>query len=216
MTFKANYKSVIAVGGFNPTILTPDFLGDYCLFRSDEEPRGSTTPVLAEIVYGNIRFLAELNRLQITLSEIENFEGIFPIDVMIKYLEVLKYTPLSLFGINFNYQLSEINEPNVKQALKEPFQLEKTFGFVPSSVVLRATKPNGDGLSLNELTVTQHVTTEIKNSLKFSFGNEIITVNENYEVSGLDKNRERISAIIDNYPKLLENNSKLIKLIGGL
>lgn len=215
MIFKANYKSVIAIGGFNPTILTPDFLRDYCSFRSDHEPLGRTTPILAEIVYGNIKFLAELNRFQIFLDEIEGFEGIFPIDTMIKYLEVLKYTPLTLFGINFNYQLSDINERIIRQALKNPFQLEKTFGFIPSSVLLSATKPNGDGLSLSELTVTHNLKPEIKNSVRISFSNKILTVNENYELSGLDIDRDRIGAIIENYPVFLENNSTLIKLIGG-
>ncbi len=71
MEIKANYHSVIAIGGFNPAILTPDFLREYCSFQSDHEPTGLTTPVTTKLKYGNIEFVMELNRFQIKLEEIE-------------------------------------------------------------------------------------------------------------------------------------------------
>lgn len=215
MKIKNNYKSVVAIGGFNPSILTPGFLHQYCSFKSDYKPDGRTTPVLSEIKFGNIHFLMELNKFQILLQPIDNFEKDYPLSIILSYLNILEYTPLLILGVNFNYSISEIDKSSLRAALKDPFQLNKVFDITPTFVLFKAIKPNSQGLELNELTFVHDFTPDIKNRVQITFSESFITINDNYEVAGLDADRQRTKIIADNYSKCFEHNIKLNKQIGG-
>ena len=64
MKIQLNFKSVVVIGAFNPSILTPAFLKECCEFNTTHEPTGRTTPVASEISYGNTKFLLELSKFQ--------------------------------------------------------------------------------------------------------------------------------------------------------
>lgn len=61
MKIKPNFHSVVILGGFNPSILTPTFLKQFCDFKTEQNPTGHTTAVMTEIKYGNLLFQMELN-----------------------------------------------------------------------------------------------------------------------------------------------------------
>ena len=204
---------MVAIGGFNPTILTPDFLRDYCSFHSDHSPAGRTTPVLAEISFGNIQFLMELSKFQILLKPATDFTTDFPIDIMLNYLNVLRYTPLVLLGVNLNYALSGLDEQRVKQSLKDPFQLGKAFDITPTSVALTANQPNGKDLELTEVSLAHQLDPMVKQNIKITFVEGSLIINENYEVAQLEKNRETIEIIRHKYPAFLLSHKALTKRI---
>ncbi len=208
---KINYKSTVTIGGFNPTILTPDFLRECCSYKSEHTPKGQTTPVLTEIKFGNVHFLMELNKFQIQLLDIKDFSELFPLDLIEKYLDVLQYTPLKLFGINLNYSVYDINIDHVVSLLKDPFSVGSNLGIVPYSVLLGAKKPNGDGLSLNELTIVHQIDNDIKNSIKFSVKTDCVTINNNFEVDRLESDRTRTKLLTSRYEEILSKNDELLK-----
>lgn len=216
MKFEINYKSIIAIGGFNPTILTPDFLSEYCSFKSDHTPSGQTTFVATEVIYGNIKFQMELNRFQILLENIQDFKEKYPIEIMLAYLNVLKYTPLSLIGINFNYSLSDINKDATIELLKDPYKTGECFNIIPTSISLTLKRPNGGGLTLSETKFMHFLDNNIKNNIRIIFDQNMLKINNNYEVGDLGKERDRVNILFSNYNDLFERNQQLINIIGNL
>ena len=73
MNVKNNFLSIIGLGNFNPSILTPKFLSEVCEFEFKEKPKGKITPVVTNIKYGNLQFIVELEKLQILERDVSNF-----------------------------------------------------------------------------------------------------------------------------------------------
>ena len=210
------HKSVVAIGGFNPTILAPDFLNKYCSFKSSEKPIGRSTPVLAEIKFGNVKFLMELNKFQILEEPSDNFNKEFPLDIMLSYLKILEYTPLVLLGLNFNYSLTEFDYSALREALFTPSQTEKIFDINPISLALAATNPSGKELKLSEIAFVYQYYKDIKTNKKVNFKEDSINLNLNYEVNGLNKERDNIHQFTKKYSSFVANNETMIKTIGGI
>ena len=216
MNIANDYKSVVIIGGFNPTILTPSFLRDCCGYSTDCEPVGQTTPVLSELRFGSSRFLMELNRFQISILEPSSFDGLFPLDLAMRYLDVLQYTPLSLIGLNLNFSLSEVKLASLREVLKDPWSIGQVFGIKPISVSLSVQKPNDAGLQVHEVVISHLVNPDIKNSLRLTFGSQDVTINNNYEVGNLGQERKRMSVLIDRHNDLLSMNQSLINDLGAI
>lgn len=210
MNIDIDHKSVVIIGGFNPTILTPEFLRNCCGYSSEHKPVGQTTPVASEIKFGNSHFLMELNKFQITIRESSSFDEVYPLDIAKKYLDVLEYTPIHLFGVNFNYSISEIKIASLRDFLKDPWLLGDNLKVDPISVSLNTRKPNGGGLEVHEVVIAHMVDADIKNSLRFSFASQKVTINNNFEVGHLDEDRDRLSILIDRYDDLLNMNQQLM------
>lgn len=113
--FSGNLFSIVFLGRQNPQILNHDFLINHDILPTEIEPFKSvleneekpfsdhiSTPVLTSISYGNISIVVEENRFQIRDTELKEVEKSPIIDITRKYFgEKLRFTPLSLGGINF-------------------------------------------------------------------------------------------------------------------
>jgi hypothetical protein len=211
------YKSVVAIGGFNPTILTPDFLRDCCEFRSDHKPAGQTTPVLAEIRFGNVQFRMELNKFQIVLEGAAGFDETFPLEVMIRYLEILKYTPLHLLGVNLNTTLYNVSMPKMLGLFGNPFKIGEHLQINPSAVSVAAKRTDGADLVLNEVLIVHRIDEYIKNNIRIELDMQSasLNINNNFEVDGLDKDRVRIRQLMERHSEFLKYNRELNALLGG-
>jgi hypothetical protein len=215
MKVKPNFKSVVVIGGFNPTILTPDFLKDVCKFNSSHEPLGMTTAVQTEIKYGNTIFLMELNRFQIIVKEVENFDPLFPLDLMLLYLNVLQYTPITLLGVNLNYTLSDVDLAALRMKLTDPYKAATWLGTDVTSVLLSASRQGAEGLLINEVTLVHPIDGDLTNSVKITFGTNDIVINNNFEAGQLEDYRERNGIVADKYAELLGMNANLMNSIAG-
>jgi len=102
MKINNNYISVVALGSFNPAILTPDFLKDKINFKLEKEKYNHLPNIVSNIQSGNYSFLMELNRFQIKESNLQDFKQNKIIDLICEYFKVLEYTPLAKVGLNFN------------------------------------------------------------------------------------------------------------------
>jgi hypothetical protein len=216
MEIKPNYQSVVAIGGFNPAILTPDFLRNQCHFESDHEPTGLTTPVTTKLKYGNIEFIMELNRFQVKLEEIQDFADKSIVDVVLEYLRILEYTPLSMLGLNFNYLLIGMDNAALAKLFEKPLRIGAKLDLAPISLTVVARKPDGAGIAVTEATVNHLVANDIKNSIRISLESNSLTVNNNFEIGNLEGNRDRISLLESEYSGFIENNGRLIEKLERL
>ena len=129
MKYQPKFFSIVLIGRHNPQILNHDFL-----LKNEIAPPGRdlsnkdasgkqlekayshfvSTPVLASIVYGNFSIVIEESRFQITdgLGNVKSDNSI--IDFTKKYFSLLKHTPLTLGGLNFNALISFDSDKEIK------------------------------------------------------------------------------------------------------
>lgn len=212
MKIQLNFKSVVVIGAFNPSILTPAFLKECCEFNTTHEPTGRTTPVASEISYGNTKFLLELSKFQIAEKDPGGFDRVFPLDIASKYLSVLEYTPLNMYGINFNCTIRDINISDVTARFHDVWQLGDELGIEPISSTYSIRKPNGDGLSLFEFDVSR-IIDDIKNTVKITFEEDSVQINNNFEIGQLEDDRSRIELLTGRYAELVAQNKSIIDKI---
>ena len=158
----------------------------------------------------------ELNRFQILVRNLSDFKNQFPLETMLCYLEILKYTPLSLLGINFNYTLMGCDSSELIKKFSDVLDAGDAFNVEPSGVNISAKKINGNALRINEVTISHETDKLFKNSIRLTFNTDNVTINDNYEMNGLDKEREKIKEVLNYFPTLLKSNNSLNKKIEGL
>jgi len=131
MKIHNNYVSIVVLGNFNPSILTPNFMINYCDFpKGIELKRGDTTVVVSSLDYGDIAFIAELERFQAIERNIEDTRNIRILKYLINYFEILKYTPINILGVNFNTTIEKVkqavfNTLDKSDKIKDFFDIEE-------------------------------------------------------------------------------------------
>lgn len=216
MKLVVNFKSVVILGGFNPNILSPSFLHDRCQFRSSQDPKGQTTPVVSELVFGHTQFLMELSKFQVMVKDIDNFSELFPLDIAIKYLEVLEYTPLQMLGVNFSYEMSELQTKAISDALKNPGKIGAVLGMDPDSITLGLIKRSSSEFAVKEFSLAHQIDTDIKNSVRITVNENSVSINNNFEVNRLDESRNRLKIIAERYEEIVELDRTLVNTIKGI
>jgi hypothetical protein len=158
----------------------------------------------------------ELNRFQILLQELANFDSEFPVDLMLKYLSILQYTPITLFGINLNYTLSDVDLVALRAHLTDPLTVATWLGTDAASIILSAKRLDEQGLQINEVSLVRPIDNDLTNSIRMTFGADDLTVNNNFEVNLLEGRKEKIDIFSRRYKELANMNGDLIKTIEGV
>lgn len=216
MHMDINFKSLVAIGSFNPSILSPEFLKEYCEFRSAHEPNGRNTPVITEIVFGDIQFLMELDKFQVMIKNIEGFDNDYPMDVVLKYFEVLEYTPIKLFGVNYNYTIKGVDTATISQIAETPNCIGEKFGFDPNWVAIKLVKQESDQLKANEIAIKHQFNSDIKNSIEILIKKDSLVINNNFEINNLQTDKSRIILLKRHYQELHNCNNKFVEVLKGL
>lgn len=210
MNLSINFQSVVAIGSFNPSILSPKFLAENKIFMPVEAPVGRRTPVITEVKIGNVQFLMELEKFQIVETEISNFENVHLLDILIKYLDILKYTPLIAAGLNFNYIITDIDLNKLCTGLKTGAKIKSNLGLDINEITVES-KIIGGKFKCKALSTISSFKNGIKNAARIEFSDDRLLINNNFEISGLQNDRNRISILRQNYKGIIKENDKLIR-----
>jgi len=106
---KDNLFSVIAIGAFNPAILSRKFIEDNCNLTFKGRIEETYTPVLSQIGSDYVNVLVELEKLQVYTHEYDSDKVLLLVKAVLSYLKILKYTPLRALGVNYNYTISGLS-----------------------------------------------------------------------------------------------------------
>jgi len=220
LNYKNEYINLVILGNFNPSILTHDFLVKECGLKFEKEPIENTPriPVVASLEYDNINFLADLGRFQITEKECTD-----PVNSNVPlylktYLDKLPFTPISKCGANFSYVI-EINEQKLRylndilstdrNKIIEMLKIKEAsidIGFIfedkhekINNFTIRTKVKENKATTLMKIQYQ-----EVSNTIKTDF---------NYEISGLEKDKELIKIITEKYPEVYKLFKKQIELL---
>ena len=206
MEIKNSFLTFIALGSFNPALLTPDFLAEEKIFSFETSPEGRTSPVVSEIKFGNISLLVELERFQVMHQEVDSFEKSPIISIMSNYLNVLKHTPVFVEGINFNINLIDYaDSTTVANIFEKP--IDGIINYVGKSdeyFIDVNTKVAGGRDETQVINCKYYVDDGVSVSINLRKLDMKIVLNFNYEVQNIKSDRSRLSIIPDNYQDIYE------------
>lgn len=207
------YINVVVLGSFNPAILTHDFLIQECGLDIAGEPSAQipSMPVVATLEYdSSLSFFADLGRLQITEKNCSDPKSSRIASYLKTYLEKLPHTPLTKCGANFSYSLSVDTSKleslahwlkEDRQKFCETLQLEEVDLDV-SFVLNKGTETIKSWL-LGTKVVEYNAYTKMRVTT-VSRSDANTTIDFNYEIAGLDGNKDLLRGVTVDYPKVVD------------
>ena len=204
-----NYINLVVLGNFNPSILTHNFLVTECGFDLGDKPtkENPPVPVVSSLEYDKISFFADLGRFQITEKNCENPKQSKLPNYLDTYLEKLPHTPITKCGANFSYnvEIEETKLNQIEQRLSsnrqyfcktldaDEIQVEVSFSVNDKTEtvkkwILRTIAQSGESSTIMNVQRLEKLNT------KMDF---------NYEIN-LEKNREQVKKITDDYAKVYD------------
>lgn len=213
MNVKNNFLSIICLGNFNPSVLTSKFLSETCKLKFKEKPEGRTTPVVANINYGNVQFAVEWEKLKILERDVGSFYGSKIIHYFEKYITILEYTPISVCGINLNTTITELNIGNIDKNLTSK---NRMFNILETKkAIIEKTEFVGEDKVDSWITYNFIYTGEDNTVFRLNLRKKdtAIIVNLNYEIRGLREDRDRVKKIGQDFESLIQKNEKTLTLL---
>jgi len=213
MKIAYNYASLVALGNFNPAIVTPDFLNKQCGLNLGEPTDQSPPfiPVHKRLKFQNLVFTVDMQKLEILETGTEDIYKEEITNIFNIYYERLPYTPLNAVGVNINCDLpiSEIliektSEPQTYLDFFDANEIENTERSLQ-------TMTEKIWISSNFRIENIHGLTRLINVNKKK---DTISLNYNYEASDLDKNKERLKLLSDGYKQFCDEFLSFIKILG--
>lgn len=215
MDVQHNFLSVITLGSFNPAILTLDFLKDHGIWTIDEHPQGTSTPVVSKLTFGDISFSAELERFQVIHHRVKDFQKSPIVDAACKYLEILKYTPLLIQGINFNVNLIKYEDSSgIRTIFEDPIMgmAKYTENIEEYQIDTKANVTNDKRETL-AINCKYYIDDGVSVSINLKRLNGEIVLNFNQEVENIRADKNRIRLICDNYHNISKRFITLLEAI---
>lgn len=198
MKIDYNYVSIVALGNFNPAIVTPDFLNKECEFNLGEPTDQSPTfiPVHRRLKFKNLIFNVDMDALKISETGIEDIYKAKITDFFSVYYERLPYTPLSAVGVNINCNLA------LTEILIDKLSNPHTYLKFLEAKEIETTKKSGQTMtdkiwmSSNYRVDNVRGLTRLINTIRKK---DTINLNYNYEAGNLKKDKERLKLLLNGY-----------------
>jgi hypothetical protein len=216
MEKKINFVSIVAFGNFNPAIITADFINDECELNLGElSGRSPENPVIKQLKFKNIDIDVFLERCQIREHGPESIKKVKILDIFNNIYNKLKYTPMSIVGVNINYDIA-FSEKNNELIFK--LESPKTIlGFFRSDKTLVQKKY----LYTEKEEKWHEVQYRLENIKGLTRSVNVInklslcTINYNCETIHLSKNKNELDLIISGYDSFCDEFNKFLKHIEG-
>lgn len=201
MEIKNKFLSIVTLGSFNPSILTPIFLNEQNIWQPDDSTKGKTTPVASELNFKDVSFFTELERFQASHHNPDDFKDSPIVEAVYKYLDVLKYTPVFIQGVNFNLNLTNYHSNKIIEAVFSDPETEffKLIEGVEAFQFDIKSKVNKEYKEITSFNCKYYIDVKKTVSINIRKLDDLITLNYNYEVEEIDKDRKRLNFIYENY-----------------
>ncbi|MDP2646569.1 MAG: hypothetical protein Q8P24_16640 [Desulfobacterales bacterium] len=202
MDIRYNYISLVALGNFNPAIVTPDFLKKECGLDLgkviSESP--SIMPIHKDIQFENIRLTFDLTRLEFKETNFQNGRGSNLVNIFRIYYEKLPYTPIKAVGVNFNCEII-VEEADFKRLLDKIRDPKTYLSFL-----------NIDSIEVAEKSVYQKNTKawlgadfivknlkNFKRQISILKKNDTFNINYNFETTNWGQEENGLKNFVQNY-----------------
>jgi hypothetical protein len=210
MIKKNNFVSIVILGSFNPGILSIDFLQKTNIVdkNSKIEELSPKTPIFRAVNIENIKVTVELERFQALESGIEDFNNTAIINLAYNYINNLRFTPISIMGINLN---SNLELDNISKFQKKINDKEILGIFNANSLIQRVEKivSNEKEDIFTNFNLKFNISQDKSININLQKKDVIYVINYNFEVKKINEKNKLF--IKDNYPDLVNQFDNVIK-----
>jgi len=212
-----NFITLVALGSFNPAIVSPDFLNTVCelnLGKPDDQSPPDIS-VIRHLQFQNLKFTVEMNRLQIMETGIENITETKLLSIFNVYYEKLPYTPLKAVGLNINCDLlaeMETKTDALTKKVSNPTTYLDFFDTNKINVIESSlqTKTDKTWMSSNYNVENVHGLTR---SINITQKKDFVNLNYNYEAGAVDKHKSNLSLLLDGYEQFCDEFLNFVKYL---
>jgi len=212
MKIAYNFVSLVALGNFNPAIVTPDFLNKDCELNLGE-PTDQTPPLIPVhrgFQFQNLRLTVDMERLEILEIGINNISNAKILGIFYAYYKKLQYTPLSAVGVNINCDLPKTDI--LLEKISNPRTYLDFLDVKEIDVTERSLQTKSDKTWLNSNYRIENVgglTRIASSSIKKNF----LILNYNYEAGNLGQNESRLDLLLDGYEQFCREFLNFVKFL---
>jgi hypothetical protein len=212
MKIAYNFVSLVALGNFNPAIVTPDFLNKDCELNLGE-PTDQTPPLIPVhrgFQFQNLRFTVDMERLEMLEIGINNISNAKILGIFYAYYKKLPYTPLSAVGVNINCDLPKTDI--LLEKISNPRTYLDFLDVKEIDVTERSLQTKSDKTWLNSNYRIENLgglTRIVSSSIKKNF----LILNYNYEAGNLGQNESRLDLLLDGYEQFCREFLNFVKFL---
>ena len=216
MNVSYNFLSLVALGSFNPAIVTPDFLNTICQLNLGEPYTQSPPefPVHRDLEFNRLQFIIDLDKYQIIQKGIveNDISQSTIIEIFETYHNKLPYTPLDAVGVNINCDL--IIEKGEAISLTQSISDSKTyldfFKVDSINVTERSlqTRTDKNWIGADFYIEKVHGLARRIHVIKKK---DSITLNYNYEAGNLKPSLTKLGILIDGYSQFCDEFVNFLK-----
>lgn len=203
MKISYNYVSVVALGNFNPSILSVDFLKQVCKIDLGK-PRVESPPdipIHKVLQFENFVFIAALDRLEIKETAIKDISQTRTLEFFNSYYSELRHTPLKAVGVNINSKLHPKTRDTtavIAEKVKNPGFFLDFLGVGQANVTETAVFKEDEKIWLASNYRLEKVR-GLARHINVSKEGDYFNVNYNYEAGNLHEDKSRLDLLINGY-----------------
>jgi hypothetical protein len=195
--------SLIALGNFNPAIVTPDFLTKTCELELGKPTDQSSPfiPVHRSLQFKNLKITLDIDRFQLQEIMDKDIDKTRVLEIFNVFYEKLPYTPIHTVGINVNGGIYFEENDNIKEITKKitSFETYKQFYKVDLINVTEGYQVSNREKKWLHMSVRTDDPSGIVKAFQAKSEKDGATLNFNYEINNLSTSNSKLSLLSNSY-----------------